>query len=133
MPLVCSRGATTKAEHPARPHGIGRLTLVLLGIDIEDINRFKNFKHFNGYLGLKRMVHSSGDIDRKGYMTYRSNHALRSSMVECAWTSVLRDLVMLSCYEDLITRHTKKRAIVKIARKRASRIYRVLKAFDDAS
>ena len=111
--------------------GIGPLTSVLLLIEIEDINRFKNFKHFNGYLGLKPMVHSSGDKDRKGYMTYRSNHALRSSLVECAWTSVQRDPVMLSCYEDLLTRHTKKRAIVKIARKLASRIYRVLKEKED--
>ena len=106
--------------------GIGPLTSVQLLIDIEDINRFRNFNHFNGYLGLKPMVHSSGENDRKGYMTYRANHALRSSLVECAWTAVQRDPVMLSCYEDLITKHTKKRAIVKIARKLASRIYRVL-------
>ena len=107
--------------------GIGPLTSVQLLIEIEDINRFKNFNHFNGYLGLKPMVHSSGEKDNKGYMTYRSHHALRSSLVECAWTAVQRDPVMLSCYEELIKKHTKKRAIVKIARKLASRIYRVLK------
>lgn len=107
--------------------GIGPLTSVQLLIEIEDINRFKNFNHFNGYLGLKPMVHSSGEKDHKGYMTYRSHNALRSSLVECAWTAVQRDPVMLSCYEDLIKKHTKKRAIVKIARKLASRIYRVLK------
>ena len=111
--------------------GIGPLTSVQLLIEIEDINRFRNFNHFNGYLGLKPMVHSSGDNDRKGYMTYRSNNALRSSLVECAWTAVQRDPVMLSCYEELIKRHTKKRAIVKIARKLASRIYRVLKTKEE--
>jgi len=111
--------------------GIGPLTSVQLLIEIEDIKRFKNFNHFNGYLGLKPMVHSSGDKDRKGYMTYRSNHGLRSSLVECAWTSVQRDPVMLERYEELIKKHTKKRAIVKIARKLASRIYRVLKEKED--
>ena len=111
--------------------GIGPLTSVQLLIEIEDINRFRNFNHFNGYLGLKPMVHSSGEKDRKGYMTYRSNHALRSSLVECAWTAVQRDPVMLSCFEDLLKRHSKKRAIIKIARKLASRIYKVLKDKED--
>lgn len=111
--------------------GIGPLTSVQLLIEIEDINRFRNFNHFNGYLGLKPMVHSSGENDRKGYMTYRSNHALRSSLVECAWTAVQRDPVMLGCYEELIKKHSKKRAIVKIARKLASRVYHVLKEKDE--
>ena len=111
--------------------GIGPLTSVQLLIEIEDINRFQNFNHFNGYLGLKPMVHSSGEKDHKGYMTYRSHHALRSSLVECAWTAVQRDPVMLQCYEELLKRHTKKRAIIKIARKLASRVYRVLKEKED--
>jgi len=111
--------------------GIGPLTSVQLLIEIEDINRFKNFNHFNGYIGLKPMVHSSGERDTKGYMTYRSHHALRSSLVECAWTAVQRDPVMLQTYEELVKKHTKKRAIVKIARKLASRVYRVLKQKED--
>lgn len=106
--------------------GIGPLTSVELLIEIEDIGRFKNFNHFNGYLGLKPMVHSSGERDHKSYMTYRGKHALRSSLVECAWTAVQRDPVMLQSYEELLKRHTKKRAIIKIARKLASRVYRVL-------
>lgn len=110
--------------------GIGPLTSVELLIEIEDIKRFKNFKHFNGYLGLKPMVHSSGERDHKSYMTYRGKHALRSSLVECAWTAVQRDPVMLQTYEELIKQHTKKRAIVKIARKLASRVYHVLKEKD---
>jgi transposase len=107
--------------------GIGPLTSVQLLVEIEDINRFRNFNHFNGYLGLKPMVHSSGDKDQKSYMTYRSHHGLRSSLVECAWTAIQRDPVMLQTYEELLQRHTKKRAIVKIARKLAARVYRVLK------
>ena len=111
--------------------GIGPLTSVQLLIEIEDISRFKNFKHFNGYLGLKPMVHSSGEKDHKGYMTYRSHHGLRSSLVECAWTAVQRDPVMLKKYEELLRNHTPKRSIVIIARKLASRVYRVLKTKED--
>lgn len=107
--------------------GIGPLTSVQLLIELEDINRFKNFKHFNGYIGLKPRVHSSGDVDHKGRITYRSHYALRSALVECAWTAVQRDPAMLKRYEELRKNHTAKRSIVIIARKLASRIYRVLK------
>jgi len=111
--------------------GIGPLTSVQLLIEIEQINRFKNFKHFNGYIGLKPMVHSSGDKDHKGYMTYRSHHGLRSSLVECAWTSVQHDPAMLKRYEELLKNHTAKRSIVIIAKKLTSRIYRVLKTKEE--
>lgn len=107
--------------------GIGPLTSVQLVIEIEDIERFKNFSHFNSYIGLKPMVHSSGEKDHKGYMTYRSHHGLRSSLIECAWTAVQQDPVMLTRYEELRQSHTAKRSIVIIARKLSSRIYRVLK------
>ncbi|MCE7057862.1 hypothetical protein LZF95_24475 [Algoriphagus sp. AGSA1] len=50
-----------------------------------------------------------------------------SSLIECAWTTVQRDPVMLNRYEELLQRHTGKRAIVIIARKLLSRIYHVLK------
>jgi len=60
-------------------------------------------------------------------MTYRQHKALRSSLIECAWTTVGKDPVMLQRYEELKKRHTGKRAIVIIARKLVSRIYYVMK------
>lgn len=111
--------------------GIGPLTSVQLLIEIEDINRFRNFKYFNGYLGLKPMVHASGDRENKSFMTYRSNQGLRSSLIECAWTAVQHDPVMLLTYQRLIKSHTAKRSIVIIARKLASRIYHVLKTKEE--
>jgi len=107
--------------------GIGPLTTVQLLVELGDINRFPNFRKFNSYIGLKPMTHSSGDKDRKGYMTYRSHQGLRSSIVECAWTAVQHDPALLVKYEQLLSNHTKKRAIVIIARKLLSRIYHVLK------
>jgi len=107
--------------------GIGPLTTVQLLVELGDINRFANFRKFNSYIGLKPMTHSSGDNDRKGYMTYRSHQGLRSSIVECAWTAVQHDPALLTKYEQLLSNHTKKRAIVIIARKLLSRIYHVLK------
>lgn len=107
--------------------GIGPLTTVQLLTEIDGIERFSSFKKFNSYVGLKPRSYSSGEHDWKGRLTYRSHSALRSALIECAWTSVQQDPAMMSCYEQLRKRLTAKRAIVKIARKLLSRIYHVLK------
>ena len=107
--------------------GIGPLTTVELLTEIEDVERFPSFKHFNSYIGLRPRTHSSGERDYKGRMTYRSHGHLRASLIECAWTSVQKDPAMSLAYEEFRKRLTPKRSIVKIARKLLSRIYHVLK------
>jgi transposase len=107
--------------------GIGPLTTVELLCEIEDINRFSCFKKFNGFIGFRPGSHSSGEHDWKGRLSYRRHKALRSSLIECAWTTVQKDPVMLERYNELTKRLTGKRAIVVIARKLTSRIYTVLK------
>lgn len=107
--------------------GIGPLTTVELLCEIEDINRFSSFKKFNGFIGFRPGSHSSGERDWKGRLTYRRHKALRSSLIECAWSTLHKDPIMLQRYNDLKQRLTGKRAIVVIARKLVSRIYAVLK------
>ena len=60
-------------------------------------------------------------------MSYRRHKSLRSSLVECAWSTIQKDPAMLKRYNELTQRLTGKRAIVVIARKLVSRIYAVLK------
>jgi transposase len=107
--------------------GIGPLTTVELLCEIENINRFESFKKFNGFIGFRPFSHSSGEHDWKGALTYRRHKALRSSLVECAWSAIQKDPVMSKRYNELKQRLTGKRAIVVIARKLISRIYAVLK------
>lgn len=107
--------------------GIGPLTTVELLSEIQDISRFPSFNKFNGFIGFRPGSHSSGEHDWKGSMTYRRHKALRSSLIECAWTTIQKDPIMLQRYNELKTRLTGKRAIVIIARKLVSRIYAVLK------
>jgi transposase len=107
--------------------GIGPLTTMELLSEIQDISRFESFKKFNGFIGFRPGSHSSGEHDWKGSMSYRRHKALRSSLVECAWTAIQKDPVMLQRYNELKTRLTGKRAIIIIARKLVSRIYAVLK------
>jgi len=107
--------------------GIGPLTTVELLTEIADIHRFASFKKFNSFIGFIPSSHSSGERDWKGRMSYRHHKGLRSSLVECAWTTISKDPVMLHRYDELKKRLTGKRAIVKIARKLVSRIYYVLR------
>lgn len=107
--------------------GIGPLTTVELLCEIQDINRFTSFKKFNGFIGFRPGSHSSGENDWRGHLSYRRHKALRSSLIECAWTTVQKDPVLLQRYNELKQRLTGKRAIVVIARKLVSRIYAVLK------
>lgn len=107
--------------------GIGPLTTVQLLTEIEDIHRFASFRKFNSFVGFKPTSHSSGEHDWRGHMTYRQHKGLRSSLVECAWTTISADPVMMKRYEELKKRITAKRAIIIIARKLLSRIYYVLK------
>ncbi len=100
---------------------------LLLLAEIQDINRFDSFKKFNGFIGFRPGSHSSGEHDWKGHMSYRRHKTLRSSLVECAWTTIQKDPIMLQRYNELRTRLTGKRAIIIIARKLVSRIYAVLK------
>jgi transposase len=111
--------------------GIGPLTTVELLVELEDINRFPNFKKLNSFVGFKPRSHSSGEHEWQGRITYRQHRGLRSSLIECAWTSIQQDPAMMSCYQELLKKHTGKRAIVKIARKLLSRIYHVLKTREE--
>ena len=107
--------------------GIGPLTTIQLLTEVEDINRFPNFKHFNSYIGIKPTTHASGEHDWRGRMTYRQHKGLRSAIIESSWMTIRKDPAMLSRYEQLLSTHTAKRAIIIIARKLLSRIYFVLK------
>jgi len=107
--------------------GIGPLTTVQLLCEIEDINRFPSFKKLNSFVGFKPSSHSSGEHDWRGRMTYRQHKQLRSSLVECAWTTIGADPVMMQRYQELKKRITAKRSIIIIAIKLLSRIYHVLK------
>ena len=107
--------------------GIGPLTTVEILFEIEDIDRFDSFKKFNGFIGFRPGSHSSGERDWRGGLSYRRHKALRSSLIECAWSAIQKDPIMLQRYNQLKQRLTGKRAIVVIARKLLSRIYAVLK------
>ena len=108
--------------------GIGLITAMTMLTEVVDINRFENFTKFNSFIGLCPSEFSSGEKERKGKMTSRSNKQIRSLIIEAPWVAIRLDPALTKKYQELLITKTKKRAIVVIARKLLSRIYKVWKA-----
>ena len=107
--------------------GIGPLTAATIITEVGDIHRFAHFNHFNSWLGLKPMSHSSGENDHRGHLTYRANHVVRSALVESSWTLVRKDPAIGLFFHRKMMQIGPKRAIIAVARKLASRLYHVWK------
>lgn len=108
--------------------GIGPMSAVTLLTEIGDIKRFSRAIHFSSWIGICPTQHSSGEIERKGGLTLRSNTILRALIVEAAWVAIRLDPALTLAYEEYKKKHVSpKRSIVKIARKLSNRVYHVLK------
>ena len=105
--------------------GIGPITAVTLMTEIGDINRFKNFYHFNAFIGFCPTEHSSGEKERRGSMTFRHHAPLRELILEGTWVAVRNDPALTLAYEEQKKKIGGKRAIIKIARKLLHRIFAV--------
>jgi len=106
--------------------GIGALTAISMLTEIGDIKRFSSFYKFNSFIGLCPTEFSSGDRERKGFITPRHHNQLRRLVVEMAWTAIRLDPAINLAYSEYKAKMTGKRAIIRIARKMLHRIYYVL-------
>jgi transposase len=106
--------------------GIGLITGMSLLVSIGEISRFADKDHFAGYIGLKPTCHSSGEKDNRGEITPRCQALLRNMIIESAWVAARIDPALSMSYNKLCHRMDANKAIVRIARKLANRIYYVL-------
>jgi transposase len=107
--------------------GIGLLTAMAILTEIETIERFGTFDQLCGFIGLVPSTHSSGDHEVIGNITPRGHSVLRSAIIESAWMAARLDPALNKCYHDYCRRMEPNKAIIRIARKLASRIRFVLK------
>jgi len=107
--------------------GIGLVISFILLSELETINRFKNLDRLSSYVGLIPSTNSSGEKDRVGNITRRSNKILRTSLIEAAWVAIRQDPALLLKYAVLKNRMSPNEAIVRIAKKILNRIRYVLK------
>jgi transposase len=107
--------------------GIGLLTAMIILTEIETINRFANIDQFCGYIGLVPSTKSSGEKEVVGDITPRGHSKLRGAIIESAWVAARLDPALNKSYHDYCNRMESNKAIIRIARKLASRINFVLK------
>lgn len=104
--------------------GIASLSAIRLTLECGDLSRFENGKQFSSYLGLTCREHTTGDRTRRGRITGQGSGQLRAWMIECAWTAIRVDPVLLKKFHRVWQNSgSKKKAIVAVARKLACRIH----------
>ena len=106
--------------------GIALITAMTIITELDDIQRFKNIDGLCSYVGLVPRTNSSGDNDKTGGITPRSNRQLRSMLIESAWIAIRHDPALMMKYSELVKRMDPPKAIVNIAKKLLSRIKHVL-------
>lgn len=102
--------------------GIGAVIAATLIAELIDINRFEDFDHLLGYIGLVPNMHSSGNHQRTGHITRRGNGYLKSKIIEASWTAVRKDPALTEYFLQTKKRMKETRAIIRIARKLVARI-----------
>jgi len=107
--------------------GIGLIMSMTIITELENIERFGSLDKLCSYVGLVPRTNSSGDNEKIGKITPRSNRQLRSMLIESAWIAIRQDPALMMRYSELCQRMEPNKAIIKIAKKLLSRIKHVLK------
>jgi transposase len=107
--------------------GVALIVAVTLLSELETILRFKNLDKLCSFVGLVPRTSSSGENEKTGRITPRSNKPLRSIIVEAAWIASRNDPALAQCYLELCKRMKPNEAIIRIAKKLLNRIRYVMK------
>ena len=106
--------------------GIGRLTAMVILLQIGDIGRFKTLDQLCLYIGLVPKTYSSGEDIKTGKLVNRGRREIKIHLVESSWVAVREDPALMIKFNELIKRMNKNKAIIRIARKMLSRIRYIL-------
>jgi transposase len=107
--------------------GVGLTVAMTILTELDNIVRFASLDKLCSYVGLVPRTNSSGDNDKTGNITPRSNRAIRSMLVESAWIAIRQDPALMLAYQELCKKMEPNKAIIRIAKKLLSRIKYVLK------
>ena len=107
--------------------GIALITALTIITELVTINRFKNLDRLCSYIGLVPTTNSSGENEKVGNITKRSNKALRAAIVESSWIAIRHDPALTLKYLELRNRMEGSDAIIRIAKKLLNRIRFVIK------
>jgi transposase len=104
--------------------GVGPFTAIRLRLELGDITQFRTADSFPNFLGLTPNEHSSGDRIQRGHIAKRGPGHVRGWLVQSAWASLRTtgDPALRACFDRLVPRTGKKRAIIAVARRLALRV-----------
>lgn len=116
---------TATFNHFKSAPGIGWLSAIRFVLEWgADFSRFKRAKSFSGYLGVIPGEFSTGDKIRRGHITTQSNNFVRAWLIQCSWTAIRKDPVLLQKFQNVRNNSgSKKKAIVAVARKLSARLW----------
>lgn len=107
--------------------GIGEINAAVILFELQEISRFKHLDHLCSYAGLVPDTGDSGDNKVTKGITNRSNHYLRTALVESSWSVIRKDPALLMKYKGYCRKMEKNKAIIRIAKHLLARINYVLK------
>jgi transposase len=107
--------------------GIGLVNAAIMLFELQDVTRFKHLDYMCGYAGLVPDTSDSGEIKRTKGITNRTNHNLRTALVESSWVVIRKDPAMLMKYKNYCKKMEKNMAVIRIAKHLLARVNFVLK------
>lgn len=105
--------------------GIGGIIAAALIAELGDIRRFNRLDELAAIVGLVPGVYQSSENRINLGLTKRSNHQLRSLLVEASWVAVREDMALQYYYRKHANKEPNK-AIIKVAHKLLSRLRAVI-------
>lgn len=102
--------------------GIGFITASVIYTELMNNKRFSTGEKLCRYVGLTPDVRASGEKSRNLGLNRMYLRYLRNTMIEAAWASIHYDDELLEAYGNYCKRMSKKKAIIKIARKLLMRV-----------
>lgn len=97
--------------------GVGAITAMFMVAEIEDIGRFKSYRHLASYAGLVPCLDASADKQRMGRITKQGSPYLRTALVEAAQASTRTRSRLNVFFRKRIVRSGYQKAIVATAHK----------------
>ena len=107
--------------------GVGPITAMFMVAEIEDINRFKTYRHLASYAGLVPSLDASADKQRLGRITKQGSPYLRTALVEAAQAGSRTKARLNIFFRKRIVRSGYQKAIVATAHKIIQYAYYILK------
>ncbi|QEC68965.1 IS110 family transposase [Panacibacter ginsenosidivorans] len=95
------------------------------GHEVGDIRRFNRLDELAAIVGLVPGIYQSSENKINLGLTKRSNHQLRSLLIEASWVAVRTDMALQQYYRQHAHKEPNK-SIIKVAHKLLSRIRAVI-------